>query len=102
MKIKLLKKIRRRFKWYKSSDGIYVVIDGQKKSVTVIDAELLKKMADIPVEEADDIKLYKLLKIILTYPWVDNYLERIRYNKANRIYKTKKKQNESTQTQINR
>ena len=43
MKVKLLKKVRKKYNWYLNSEGFPVLMDYRKKEVSVIDLDYYKR-----------------------------------------------------------
>lgn len=92
MNIKLLKLVRKRFAYYKNSKGIWVLIDHSFKIAYTIDKErLLSEYPKFPEEDITDEVLFKCLKALMIKPTIHNYLDRVRYNYANRVFRKKSK-----------
>jgi hypothetical protein len=53
MKVKLLKKLRKKYNWYFNKDGFPVLIDHSNKIATVYDLEYLAKRANYTLEEIE-------------------------------------------------
>ena len=86
MKVKLLKKIRRRFSYYRNSKGIMVVVVHINKRAFTVDSELLKtKYPNYPDVDITEDSLFTLFKILITQPWYgDGYAQLVRYRYATR------------------
>jgi hypothetical protein len=95
MKIKLLKKLKKRYSWYFNKTKYPVLIDHLLKKAIVYDLEYCLEKDNFKIEELKcehtEYALRILKKDILTkYGW--NYGERVNrfsYNKANSIYNKK-------------
>ena len=97
MKTKLLKKLHKRYDWYFNADGFPVLIDHDKKSVTLYDIEYLCQRTGYKVEELPTLikveytewalRMMKL-DILREYGWSMNT---IRYKIAVNRLKTKRK-----------
>ena len=95
MKIKLLKKIRKRYNWYFNKEKYPVLIDHKKKIAKVYDLEYCCKVEDIEVKS---VQIFigckktewalRIMKrdILSQYGWK---ISRVLYKQANRIYKSK-------------
>lgn len=95
MKIKLLKKIRKRFSWYWNKDNFPVLIDHKTKSVDVLDLEYLKKYNSYTDEEVKtnvqctiEEWAQRHLFNYITKPYGYSY-KNLRYNIATRRSKIK-------------
>ncbi len=76
MKVKLLKKIRKRFTWYKNNAGTYVLADKLMKSVTFINEFHYKQLTTESTNIVGiDEYLYRLLKDKLLKPFGFSYNE---------------------------
>lgn len=53
MKIKLLKKLRKRYNWYFRSDNFPVLIDHYNKSIRVYDVEYLTERLKLTLEDVE-------------------------------------------------
>jgi hypothetical protein len=89
MKVKLLKKIKKRFSWYRSTAGNFVVTDHKMETCTFIDKKYFLERYPEVKYEVTEIHLFRLMKIILTQPFVENYLGKVDYRWANRRFKTR-------------
>lgn len=87
MKAKLLKKIRRRFGYYKGEKGDWVLVDKVLELVFVLDKELLMKQYPYYVKHEDEITsdtYLSFLKACLYKPFISNPNEKIKFNYAKR------------------
>jgi hypothetical protein len=80
MKVKLLKKLRKRYSWYINTDGDPVLINHRTRSVTLFDIKYCAELYKMSVEErrktleiSEDIFKFRLL--IECYTGV-NFMER--------------------------
>jgi hypothetical protein len=95
MKVKLLKKIRKRFSWYIGVSGSPVLVDHKNKTIKKINESFYRKYVDslegpikgleIPLEEA----CFRLLKTFMLKPYNFDYGD-INYNKAKNLAKRHK------------
>jgi hypothetical protein len=88
MNTKLLKKIRKRFDWYKSRTGTLVLIDHEAKIAKTVDSEYLK--SEFPLFKDEDINsesLFRFLKMLMTRHFIKDYLGKTNYNRATRELK---------------
>lgn len=99
MKTKLLKKIRKRYEWYFNNDGFPVLIDHDKKSVTLYDVEYCTTRFNYKVEDLPTIVKVPLqewaIRILKTdilgqYGW---NISNVRYKIAVSRLKKKQKNN---------
>jgi hypothetical protein len=86
MKTKLLKKIKKRFSWYRSTIGNFVVIDHVKKECILINKKYFSERYPYADYEANEEHLFRLMKLIVTRPFVEDYLGKIYYRWANRRF----------------
>lgn len=92
MKVKLLRKIRKRFAWYKSTTGNLVLIDHEAQRSMIVDAELLKKdYTNLKDEEITETVLFNYLKSLMARPFVENFMTKINYRFAVRRFKSRQK-----------
>lgn len=92
MNVKFLRKIRKRFDWYKSTTGQFILIDHERKTATTVDAERLKNAyGNFPDAEINETSLFRFLKVLITKPFMPDYLGRVGYNFAMRRFKTRRK-----------
>jgi hypothetical protein len=93
MKVKLLKKLRKRYNWYFNNDNFPVLIDHHYKKVTIYDLEYCMNMVkytlqdvEIKVKVSHDEWALRHLKtdILGKYGWST---QKSIYRKANRNYK---------------
>jgi protein tyrosine/serine phosphatase len=88
MNTKLLKKIRKRFAWYKSTTNTLILIDHEKKRSSTVDAERLKcEYPNFPDENINEESLFRFLKVLITKPFIEDYLGKVNYNFAMRRFK---------------
>jgi len=71
MKVKLLKKIRKRFNWYIGKTGFPVLIDHLKRCAIIIDVDFLKEQTDYSDEDVKN-------KVTISMEdWAWNYLHNL-------------------------
>lgn len=93
MKVKLLKRIRRRFGYYKNDAGQYVVVDKALEQAYKVDRELIARNYNNAPEEVDEEMLFGMLKEIITKPYEPKYFEKRRFNFAKNKLKRKQDAN---------
>lgn len=95
MKVKLLKKLRKRYNWYFNKDNFPVLIDHTEQEVTLYDLEYMCNLFDYTLEDVKQkVKIshtewaLRCLKkdILDEYGWT---ISRVRYKLAVRKYKKK-------------
>jgi hypothetical protein len=92
MKTKLLRKIRKRFAWYKSTTNTLVLIDHKLEKSFTVDAERLKtEFPHFKDENINDESLFRFLKLLITRPFIDDYLSKVNYKFAMRRFKLRQK-----------
>jgi hypothetical protein len=93
MKVKLLKKLRKRYNWYFNNDGFPVLIDHYNKNVTIYDLEYLTYKLKYTIQDLEaKVKVshtewaLRWLKtdILKDYGWS---VHKSFYKKANKRYK---------------
>jgi len=90
MKTKLLKRIRKRYHWYKNSMGIYVLMDNVTKTASTIDQEsILTKFPNFKIEDINDESLFRFLKFKITENIFPQYITRVRYKQAKKVWEQK-------------
>lgn len=94
MKTRLLRKIKKRFSWYKTTTNKYpepywVLLDRKEKTVVVLNLDYLLKYYTIKAENVEPHYYDNLLKIMITEPFVEDYFNKVKYRKATRIYERK-------------
>ena len=90
MKVKLLKKIRKQFSWYKSTTNTLVLLDHKSKKAMTVDKELMKiTFPSFPEENINESSLFRLLKYLMTREIYPGYLRKVDYNFANRRFKSR-------------
>ena len=95
MKVKVLKKLRKRYDWYFNTDGFPVLIDHIKKTVTLYDVEYLCQRNNYKVEDLPTLVkvehtewALRVMKWDLLQEWGWN-ISRVRYRIATRKLKNK-------------
>lgn len=95
MKVKLLKKLHKKYSWYFNKDGFPVLIDHIEESVTLYDLEYMSNLTGYTLEDIKEkVKVshtewaLRTLKrdILSKYNWS---ITKVRYKLAVRNYKTK-------------
>lgn len=87
MKVKLLKKIRKQFSWYKSTTNTLVLLDHKSKKAMTVDKELMKiTFPSFPEEDINESSLFRLLKYLMTKEIYPGYLRKVDYNFAKRRF----------------
>jgi len=95
MKVKLLKKLRKRYNWYFNDDGFPVLIDHYNKNITIYDLEYLTHKLKYTIQDLEaKVKVshtewaLRWLKtdILKDYGWS---VHKSFYRKANKNYKSK-------------
>jgi hypothetical protein len=96
MKVKLLRKLHKRYDWYFNKSGFPVLIDHEKKKALLYDVEYCAKRMDYKVEDVDKFVTIPLqewalrnLKLDLLQEWGWD-ITRIRYRIAVNKLKRKK------------
>jgi len=72
MKTKLLKKIRKRFDWYITPGGNYVIIDKKLEKTHLLDLKKALNYADFKKEDlgvSEDTFIWRITKEIMTIPF---------------------------------
>ena len=90
MNTNLLKKIKKRFSWYKNKAGVLILIDHNYKSASTVDAERLKgEFPNFSDDKINEDSLFRYMKLLMTRPFVSDYLGKINYRFASRVIKNK-------------
>lgn len=85
MKVKLLKKIRKQFSWYKSTTNTFVLLDHKNQNAQTVDKELMKTVfPSFPEEDINESSLFRLLKYLMTKEICPGYLRKVDYRFAKR------------------
>jgi hypothetical protein len=94
MKVKLMKKIRKRFSWFISSNGKFILIDHKLKMTIVYDEEHACKIsgiskAEIPDKVQCEVEewIWRLFKEHMTKPFGYNFND-VLYRQTYRIPKS--------------
>jgi len=92
MKTKLLRRIKKRYSWYKNSIGIYVLMDNFNQIATTIDQEsMLTRFPNFPLEDINDESLFRFLKFKITEKIFPEYITKVRFKQATKIWNQKNK-----------
>jgi hypothetical protein len=95
MKVKLLKKLRKRYNWYFNKDNFPVLIDHHYKNVTIYDLEYCMGMVKYTLQDVEvKVKVshtewalrFLKLDILKNYGWSN---QKSFYRKANKNYKSR-------------
>lgn len=90
MKIKLLKKIRKRYSWWFNDVGSLLYIDHKIKEVHVVNSSWVKKYA--PIHNFEENEFWQIFQRWILYQYGYRFQKRI-YRKAKRIYEVRSKLN---------
>ena len=93
MKAKLLKRIRRRFGYYKNDKDQYVIVDKVCKRLTVVTKELVFEQCPYykTLDFDEELVYFNFLKDRIARPFVGEFYNKVIYNYGAR--KIKRKQN---------
>lgn len=106
MKGKLLKKIKKRFSWYKSKTGKFILIDKKTKSVNIIDNDFIFEHLNVATvkrkkEIIDDLEIdikewqFRWLKTMMLKPFGYTF-SNIHYNRSLKSYNSRLKKWKTT------
>lgn len=82
MKIKLLKKVRKRFSWYFRSNGDIILVDHQRQTHMLINNDYVIRNYGKEPEVGFATMKYRALKESILKPFINDPLTKILYRKS--------------------